>query len=230
MPTRLPMQTSLIFGSLGHIHKHLVRGLLLGGLHKKDAKRLAKCSSVSPNMFCLSWSVRCNILTYHVGLVKARKLVERNLSIFQCVCLFVWAFVRVVRVCVASPPVLEVTSGGTQAFTHTHTRPDLDGATKNKCAHLIARTLCLYSVRADARLDKHGPVSVACIWLAPQNALSNSTDDLSKGCVRERDTPRAYTDSHAETHTCTQAVWSRPVSTPVAPAVAKHRAPRLRYL
>ena len=137
MPTRLPMQTSLIFGSLGHIHKHLVRGLLLGGLHKKDAKRLAKCSSVSPNMFCLSWSVRCNILTYHVGLVKACKLVEPNLSIFipemfgyffsffvnlnPCVCLFVWAFVRVVRVCVASPPVLEVTSGGTQAFTHTHT-------------------------------------------------------------------------------------------------------------
>ena len=38
---------SLIFGSLGHIHKSLLRGLLLGGLHKKDAKRLPKCCSIS---------------------------------------------------------------------------------------------------------------------------------------------------------------------------------------
>ena len=36
-----------IFGSLGHVHKLVVRGLRLLGMPKKEAKRLAKYCSVS---------------------------------------------------------------------------------------------------------------------------------------------------------------------------------------
>ncbi len=38
---------TLVFGSLGHVHKNVIKGLQLGGLQKKKAKRLAQFCSVS---------------------------------------------------------------------------------------------------------------------------------------------------------------------------------------
>ena len=50
----------LVFGSLGHVHKLVLRGLQLGGLHKSVAKRLAKYCSVSATIGSLSiWKRRC---------------------------------------------------------------------------------------------------------------------------------------------------------------------------
>ena len=51
---------SLFFGSAGHIHKNVVRGLRLGGLLKKEAKRLAKFCSVSATIGSMRiWRQRC---------------------------------------------------------------------------------------------------------------------------------------------------------------------------
>ena len=44
----------LVFGSLGHIHKLVLRGLQLGGLQKTNAEKLAKYCSVSAIIGSLS--------------------------------------------------------------------------------------------------------------------------------------------------------------------------------
>ena len=50
----------LVFGSLGHVHRLVLRGLQLGGLQKIAAKRLAKYCSVSAVIGSLSiWKRRC---------------------------------------------------------------------------------------------------------------------------------------------------------------------------
>ena len=52
----------LVFGSLGHVHRLVLRGLQLGGLQKPAAKRLAKYCSVSAVIGSLSiWKRRCFI-------------------------------------------------------------------------------------------------------------------------------------------------------------------------
>ena len=50
----------LIFGSLGHIHKNVVRGLQIAGLQKGGAKTLAKFCSVSAIIGSMQiWRRRC---------------------------------------------------------------------------------------------------------------------------------------------------------------------------
>lgn len=50
----------LVFGSLGHVHKNVVRGLQMGGLQKKMAKSLAKFCSVSATIGSMQiWRRRC---------------------------------------------------------------------------------------------------------------------------------------------------------------------------
>ena len=50
----------LVFGSLGHVHKLVLRGLQLGGLQKTDAKRLCKFCSVSATIGSFHiWKRRC---------------------------------------------------------------------------------------------------------------------------------------------------------------------------
>lgn len=50
----------LIFGSLGHIHKNVVRGLQIAGLQKGSAKTLAKFCSVSAIIGSMQiWRRRC---------------------------------------------------------------------------------------------------------------------------------------------------------------------------
>ncbi len=39
---------TLVFGSLGHVHKNVIKGLQLGGLGKKQAKKLAKFVQFQP--------------------------------------------------------------------------------------------------------------------------------------------------------------------------------------
>ena len=50
---------TLIFVSLGHVHKNVVRGMQLGGLQKKEAKRLCfsqhrERANMETEMLCLS--------------------------------------------------------------------------------------------------------------------------------------------------------------------------------
>ena len=50
----------LIFGSLGHVHKLVVRGLQIAGLTKRKAKQLAKYCSISAIIGSRSiWRRRC---------------------------------------------------------------------------------------------------------------------------------------------------------------------------
>ena len=50
----------LVFGSLGHVHKLVLRGLQLGGLQKTASKRLAKYCSVSATIGSRAiWKRRC---------------------------------------------------------------------------------------------------------------------------------------------------------------------------
>ncbi len=51
---------TLVFGSLGHVHKNVIKGLQLGGLQKKQAKKLAKFCSVSAIIGSMQiWKRRC---------------------------------------------------------------------------------------------------------------------------------------------------------------------------
>ncbi len=51
---------TLVFGSLGHVHKNVTKGLQLGGLQKKQAKNLAKFGSVSAIIGSMQiWKRRC---------------------------------------------------------------------------------------------------------------------------------------------------------------------------
>ncbi len=50
----------LVFGSLGHVHKNVIKGLQLCGLQKKKAKKLAKFCSVSAIIGSMQiWKRRC---------------------------------------------------------------------------------------------------------------------------------------------------------------------------
>ncbi len=50
----------LVFGSLGHVHKNVIKGLQFGGLQKKKAKKLAKFCSVSAIIGSMQiWKRRC---------------------------------------------------------------------------------------------------------------------------------------------------------------------------
>ena len=52
----------LIFGTLGHVHKLVLRGLQCCGLTKPNAKRLAKYCSISATIGSLAtWRRRCNV-------------------------------------------------------------------------------------------------------------------------------------------------------------------------
>merc|ERR1712055_1042771 len=60
----------LVFGSLGHVHKLVLRGLQLGGLQKTNAKKLAKYCSVSAIIGSLSiWRRRCFIHLFLISLI-----------------------------------------------------------------------------------------------------------------------------------------------------------------
>ncbi len=60
---------TLVFGSLGHVHKNVIKGLHLGGLQKKASKKTCKIlfsfshyweyANMETEMFCLSLSVEC---------------------------------------------------------------------------------------------------------------------------------------------------------------------------
>ena len=54
----------LVFGSLGHVHRLVIRGLCIGGLFKTRAKQLVKYCSISAiigSMFI--WKMRCFLYT-----------------------------------------------------------------------------------------------------------------------------------------------------------------------
>ena len=54
----------LVFGSLGHVHRLVIRGLCIGGLFKTRAKQLVKYWSISAiigSMFI--WKMRCFLYT-----------------------------------------------------------------------------------------------------------------------------------------------------------------------
>ena len=76
-----------IFGSLGHVHKLVVRGFQIAGLSKRRAKQLARYCSVSAIIGSRAiWRRRCYLCytLYTVCLVNV--YVHTSNSIFQCHC------------------------------------------------------------------------------------------------------------------------------------------------
>ncbi len=74
----------LVFGSLGHVHNNVIKGLQLGGLQKKKAKKLAKFCSVSVIIGSMQiWKRRCFVYPWVLNVINLRTC-ECMLAMWTC--------------------------------------------------------------------------------------------------------------------------------------------------